>query len=138
MSISEIKEENNNEELTCPWMDGYWVPKIEGTHFVHQVKGPEAIFKNLAQMDFPDMPDQEMQKGKWAFGDFGQAHEEIQEMTGKSNYNFQMSYFDDSWIQKGTEFENQFKKSHFFFFLHLRAKLEFRNFLLKIRQIEFG
>ena len=117
MSISEIKEENNNEELTCPWMDGYWVPKIEGTHFVHQVKGPEAIFKNLAQMDFPDMPDQEMQKGKWTFGDFGQAHEEIQEMTGKSNYNFQMSYFDDSWIQKGTEFENHFKKSHFFFYI---------------------
>ena len=117
MSMSDIKEENNNAELPCPWMDGYWVPKIEGTHFVHQVKGPDAIFKNLAQMDFPDMPDQDMQKGKWRFGDFGEAHEELQEMTGKSNYNFQMSYFDDSWIQKGTEFENHYKNCHFGDFL---------------------
>ena len=99
-------EETVEELVSTPWKDGYWVPKIEGTHFVHEVKGNVSTFKNLAQMDFPDMPDKEMQQGKWTFGDFGEAHEELQEMTGKSNYNFQMSYFEDSWIQKGIVMDN--------------------------------
>ena len=61
----------------CPWKDGYWVYKIEGTQYIQEVKGNDAVIRNLAQMDYPDIPDSDMNKGTWSYGDFGEAPEAL-------------------------------------------------------------
>ena len=80
MNETEVTE-NTENEISQPqtnWKNGFWVSKIEGIQWVHEVKGNMTVLRNLAQMDFPDLPDNENMTGSWNFGDFGVANDELQ------------------------------------------------------------
>ena len=75
-----------------PWKQGVWMKKSDEEH-VHVIKGYDVFVHHLsAFLDHQDMPVDEDAKGKWTFGSFGEAPEELRNKTGQSHYNVELFY----------------------------------------------
>ena len=75
-----------------PWKHGVWMKKSDEDH-VHLIKGYDAVVYHInAFLDHPDMPVDEDAKGKWTFGSFEEAPEELRNLTGQSHYNVELFY----------------------------------------------
>ena len=75
---------------TQPWVDGLWYSE-ESTNMITEVKGQQAFFRNLVELDHPDFEPQPME-GTWTHGTFHETLKEIEDRTGAKNYNIEMSY----------------------------------------------
>lgn len=71
------------------WKEGFHA-NPEMTNCVIKVQGSEALMFQIMILDFPDI--EPIMKGSWKVGDFGPAKKEVQDATGKENYNFELSY----------------------------------------------
>ena len=77
---------------TQPWLDGLWY--YEGSpNIINDVKGEDALWRNLAELDYPDYKSTQM-KGVWTHGKFQETMKEIEEITGAKNYDIEMKFFD--------------------------------------------
>ena len=90
-TVDEKTEAVEKPEKVGQWKNGFWVTKIEGTQYLHEVKGNEAIMKNLAQMDYPDIPDQDCNRGTWSHGDFGEAPEALRVSNFSAKFYFKFT-----------------------------------------------
>ena len=76
---------------TTPWKDGYWKSKSDDD-YVHVIRGSKAIVKGIVEaIDNPDCTQSGFQ-GRWISGNFGEASEELQLITGISENNIELSY----------------------------------------------
>ena len=76
---------------TTPWIDGYWKSKSDDD-YVHVIRGSKAIVKGIVEaIDNPDCTQSGFQ-GRWISGNFGEASEELQLITGISENNVELSY----------------------------------------------
>ena len=76
---------------TTPWKDGYWKSKSDDD-YVHVIRGSKAIVKGIVEaIDNPDCTQSGFQ-GRWISGNFGEASEELQLITGISENNVELSY----------------------------------------------
>ena len=82
-----------------PWLDGLWY--YEGSpNIINDVKGEEALWRNLAELDYPDYKSTS-NVGVWTHGKFQETMKEIEEMTGATNYNVEMKFFEGAITQYG-------------------------------------
>ena len=76
---------------TTPWKDGYWKSKSDDD-YVHVIRGSKAIVKGIVEaIDNPDCTQSGFQ-GRWISGNFGEASEELQLITGIFENNVELSY----------------------------------------------
>ena len=81
------------------WLDGLWY--FEGSPFlINEVKGEEALWRNLIELDYPDFEPRPM-KGTWTHGKFHETLKEIEEKTGATHYNVKMEFFGGMFCQYG-------------------------------------
>ena len=86
------------------WLDGFWY--YEGSPFlIHEVKGEEASWRNIVELDYPDFVPTEI-KGTWTHGKFHETMKEIEEKTGASHYNVKMEFMSGMIVQHGVVSED--------------------------------
>ena len=84
---------------TTPWRNGIYVSD-KGRHMLQKVDGQHVDMFSIAYLDFPDMSP--LAGGTWTFGDFGPAHEEVQEASGGiENLNVEISLWEGMFKMSG-------------------------------------
>ena len=78
---------------TTPWKEGLWkVKSDEDTNYVHVIRGSKAIVKGIVEaLDNPDCTQSGFQ-GRWMSGSYGEAAEELKNLTGIAENNIELSY----------------------------------------------
>ena len=82
------------------WLDGLFTSSTN-VSMIADVKGETALFRNLAEFDFPDYTPEEPMTGTWKYGKFTEASKEVKEATGEEFYNVEMSYMDGKMTMYG-------------------------------------
>ena len=77
--------------MTLPWKDGYYRFK-DTTLWTFVVKGEDLTMCNTGCLDLQIENPRDMIKGTLKFGSYGEALPSIEKITGKKNYDVEMSY----------------------------------------------
>ena len=83
-----------NSEQT-PWKNGYYKSSTRSTS-LFKVHGESVEMETLQ-----GKMDEQLSKGNWKFGEFGEAHPDLIKHTGKLNYNVEMNMMNGLWLRKG-------------------------------------
>ena len=82
-----------------PWVDGLWY-KEGSSNGINAVKGGEARWKNLGELEYPDL-EFSMSVGSWTYGSYKETTKEIQEKTGVDHFNLEVKHFDGAFTSYG-------------------------------------
>ena len=86
--------------MCTPWKNGIYVSD-KARHMLQKVDGQHVDMYSIAYLDFPDMK-AIADDGIWTFGDFGPAHEEVQNASGGiKNLNLEMKLFEGMFHMHG-------------------------------------
>lgn len=82
-----------------PWKNGYY--RMKGAPFlIFRVKGENVTIEGLSGRVTNHEQDT-YNKGKWIFGDFGEAHSDVSKEAGETNYNVDIKLYDGAMGMKG-------------------------------------
>ena len=81
------------------WEDGLWYFE-NSPSFINSVKGGEARWKNLTELDYPDF-ELSPYVGSWTYGKYHETLKEIEEKTGAKHYDLEMKHFDGAFTFYG-------------------------------------
>ena len=73
------------------WVDGLYYSK-SSPFTIFEVKGETASWRNIVELDYPDLQKQSALTGTWTYGRFHETKKEIEEITGAKYYDIEMKF----------------------------------------------